>query len=372
MSNVMGLINLCENEELIQEITETRPLAAVPFAGRYRLIDFILSSMVNSGIHNVGILLGNKSRSLMDHLRSGKEWDLARKSDGLFILPPAQITHSGGTGRGDIENFYTHLDYIESSRQQYVLISGTHNVCNINYRKIFQFHENTGADITIVYKEQTGEPEDIDYGTVLETTEDGRVIDIAVNPAQVMSRNISMNMYIISRDLLVDLVKGCYARGGVDLLKDGIIRNLDRLRVYGFPYKGYVARIHSVSSYYHHNMELLKPEKWQELFQKSGLVYTKVKDEAPAKYKENAKVSNAMIANGCVIEGRVENSVLFRGVKVHKGAYIKDSIIMQKCEIAENAIIENVICDKDVRITTGKWLKGDRKYPLVIEKGTVI
>ncbi|QJW45212.1 glucose-1-phosphate adenylyltransferase subunit GlgD [bacterium BFN5] len=372
MKRVMGIINLYENEALIQEITEHRPLAAVPFAGRYRLIDFILSSMVNSGIQNIGILVKNKSRSLMDHLRSGKEWDLARKRDGLFILPAAHTIAGAGKGNGDVENFQHNLDYIESSRQKYVLISNSHTICNMNYRKVFQFHENTGADITMVYKEQDPGSEDFTGCTLMETTEDGRVVDLAVNPAKYTSSKVSMDMYLMKKELLVDIINGCYARGGVDFLKDGLIKNLDRLKIYGYQHRGFVARINSVASYYRHNMELLKPEKWQELFVKSGLIYTKVKDEAPAKYKENAQVSNAMVANGCIIEGNVENSVLFRGVKVHKGACVKNSIIMQKCEIAANAMVENVICDKDVMITTGKWLKGDQTYPLVIEKGTVI
>lgn len=372
MKRVMGIINLYESEAAIQEITVHRPLAAVPFAGRYRLIDFVLSSMVNSGIQNVGILLKSKSRSLMDHLRSGKEWDLARKSDGLFILPSDGASAEAGKGQGDVESFHHHLDYIESSRQQYALVSGSHFVCNMNYRKVLQFHENTGADITIVYKELDPANDDLSGCTVLETASDGRVADLAVNPARYSSSKVSLAMYLLRKELLMDLISGCYARGGVDLLKDGIIKNLVHLNVYGYQYCGFVARIHSVSSYYRHNMELLRPDKWQELFVKSGLIYTKVKDAVPAKYQEQAQVSNVMIANGCVIEGKVENSVLFRDVRVDKGACIRNSIIMQKCQIGENALIENVICDKDVVITTGKWLKGDQNYPLVIEKGTVI
>ncbi|MPN32101.1 Glycogen biosynthesis protein GlgD [bioreactor metagenome] len=181
-----------------------------------------------------------------------------------------------------------------------------------------------------------------------------------------------MKMCIMSKDLLIDLITGCAARGSADLLMDGIVKNLGKLAIYGYQYKGFMARIHSVPSYYRYNMDLLKPDKWQELFLKSGPVYTKVKDEAPVKYKESARISNAMIANGCVIEGAVENSILFRGVKVEPGAYIKDSIIMQKCRIGANVRLENVICDKDVAITAEKWLKGEANYPLVIGKGTVI
>lgn len=371
MKRVMGIINLYESEAAIQELTAHRPLAAVPFAGRYRLIDFVLSSMVNSGIQNVGILLTHKSRSLMDHLRSGKEWDLARKRDGLFILPSGNV-QGAGKGHGDVESFQQHLDYIEKSRQQYALVCGSHFICNMNYRKVLQYHENTGADITLVYQEQDLSRDDFRGCTVLETAGDGRVTDLAVNPARPGSSKVSMTMYLLRKELLIDLISGCYARGGADFLKDGIIKNLALLNVYGYQYSGFAARIHSVSSYYRHNMELLRPEKWQELFAKAGLIYTKVKDAAPAKYKEQAQVSNAMVANGCVIEGSVENSVLFRDVKIHKGACVRNSIIMQKCEIGENALIENAICDKEVVITTGKWLKGDQSYPLVIEKGTVI
>jgi glucose-1-phosphate adenylyltransferase len=370
MKNVMGIINLNENEEMLREVTKHRPLAAVPFAGRYRVIDFILSSMVNSGIQNVGILVLNKYRALMDHLRSGKEWDLARKRDGLFILPPADTQSSGSNG--DIINFYRNLDYINSSRQQYVLIAGSNTICNLNFKKAFQFHQTKQADITVLYKEQDAQQDDFKHCAVVDCDADGRIVDMAVNPDRADSRKVSMKMYIMAKSTLVELINGCASRGGTDFLMDGIVKNVDKLAIYGYPCKGFVGRIHSVASYYHQNMELLKPERWQELFFKSGPVYTKVKDEAPVKYKESARVANSMIANGCMIEGTVENSILFRGVKVGPGAYIKDSIIMQKCTIGPNTRLENIICDKDVAISAEKWLKGEINYPLVIEKGTAI
>jgi len=367
----MGIINLNDGQELLTELTKGRPLAAVPFGGRYRMIDFILSNMVNSGIQNVGILVQDKYRALMDHLRSGKEWDLARKRDGLFILPPVKSQYLGGGYRGNVENFYNNLDYIESSRQKYVIIAGSHIICNLSYRKAFKFHQDVDADITLLYKEHNGDEELKQY-SIVECQGNGLIIDIAINPSRTLSRKVSLEMYIMKKDLLVDLIKDCQARGGLDFMKDIVIKNIGTLKMYGYPYKGYAVRVDCIKSYYKHNMELLKPEKREELFFKSGLVYTKVKDEPPVKYKENARVSNAMIGNGCIIEGRVENSILFRGVTVGKGSYVKDSIIMQKCEIAENAVIENVICDKSVRITNGKSLKGETHYPLVIEKGTVI
>lgn len=370
MENVMGIINLHENEEMLREVTKHRPLAAVPFAGRYRIIDFVLSSMVNSGIHNVGILVSNKYRALMDHLRSGKEWDLARKRDGLFILPPAETQQ--GKPQSDIENLYSNLDYIKSSPQRYVLITGSSIICNLSFKKAFQFHQTKQAAITVLYKELNSEQDDFKCSTIIDCDDQGRVIDMAVNPAKVTSNKVFMRMCIMSKELLIDIITGCAARGSTDLLMDGIVRNIGKLAIYGYQYKGFMASIYSVPSYYRHSMELLKPEKWHELFFKSGPVYTKVKDEAPAKYKESACINNAMIANGCVIEGTVENSILFRGVTVGPGAYIKDSIIMQKCRIGANVRLDNVICDKDVTITAEKWLKGESTYPLVIAKGTVI
>jgi len=371
MNNVMGIINLNDSQDMLTELTKQRPLAAVPFGGRYRLIDFILSNMVNSGIQNVGILVQDKYKALMDHLRSGKEWDLARKKDGLFILPPGQLSCLGGAYQGNVENFYNNLDYIESSRQQYVLIAGSHIVCNLNYHKVFKFHQETGADITIMYKEDDGDGEFVEH-TILECQHDGRLTDLIINPSRALSNKVSMEMYVIEKSLLVRLVKDCRARGGLDFVRDILIKNISTLKIYGYAYNGYVGRVDCIKNYYKHNMELLKAEKWEELFSKSGLVYTKVKDEAPVKYKENARVANVMVGNGCIIEGRVENSILFRGVTIRKGAYVKDCIVMQGCEIGENAIIENVICDKNVIITPKKWLKGERNYPLVIEKGTVI
>lgn len=371
MKNVLGLINLHENEEFLKEVTRHRSLAAVPFAGRYRLIDFILSNMVNSGIYNVGILVPNKYRSLMDHLRSGKEWDLARKRDGLFILPPTHAHYAMGIYKGDMQHFYNHLDYIKRSAQQYVLIAGSHMVCNMNFCPAFQFHLEQQADITVIYKPEAECAGDFPRATAVRL-DGSRIVDMEVNPGKTTCSDISLEMYIMSKERLIEIVENCVSRGEFDFVKDGIIKNIGRLKISGFPHRQYVAKINSIQSYFKHNMNLLNPQVWQELFAKSDPIYTKVKDEAPTNYRQTAQVANSLIANGCIIEGRVENSIIFRGVRVHKGAYIKDSIIMQKSEIGEDAMLDSVICDKDVHITAGRSLKGDRNYLLVIEKGMVI
>jgi len=372
MDELMGIINLSEAEENLGDLSCSRPLAAVPFAGRYRLIDFVLSNMVNSGITNVGIFIQHKYRSLMDHLRSGKEWDLARKRDGLFILPPAYTNNPMQIQRGDVENFYSNLDYIYKSRQKYVVIAGPEMVTNLDYRQALDFHKSIGADITVLYTKTHCSTNDCVGANVVEMDENSQVISRQEYKNHQADQNISMKTFIMERTLLIELVKDCISHGDYDFIKHCIIKNINKYKVFGYHHQGYVARISSIQNYFKHSMELLNPQIWQELFFKTGLIYTKVKDEPPAKYMNEADVSNALIATGCYIEGRVENSILFRGVKVHKGAYIKNSIIMQKCEIGPGAILENVICDKDVCITTNKQLKGECNYPLIIKKGQVI
>ncbi|SHK04440.1 glucose-1-phosphate adenylyltransferase [Geosporobacter subterraneus DSM 17957] len=368
MSLMMGIINNTKNGNQLKELTENRYMASVPFGGRYRMIDFVLSNMVNSGIRNVGILVQGKYRSLMDHLRSGKEWDLDRKRDGLFILPPAYNNCPLGMQKGDLDNFYANLEYLQKSRQKYVVISGANMVCNINYQQVLQMHQQKQADITIIYTEELGEVHDASKSTFIYTTSSGRVVDLEINPITQRSNKISMEMYILERTLLIDIIDECISKGGYDFVMDGILKNLQRYKIYGHHHPGYVGRIHSVQSYYRHNMDLLNSEIWEEVFLRSGLIYTKVKDQAPVKYMEHAVVKNALVANGCVINGSVENSVLFRGVRIHKGAKLRNCIILQNCVIGEDAELENVILDKEVHVSAEKQLAGLKEYPIIVEK----
>lgn len=374
MKNVLGLINLHENEDLLKEITHHRPLAAVPFGGKFRLIDFVLSNMVNSGIRNIGIVTKRKYRSLMDHLRSGKEWDLARKRDGLFILPPPDHSHyASSIHKGDLEHFHHHLDYLEKSSQRYVLISGSHTICNVNYNEAFRSHKARQADITILYKPvQPDSSDPVALATTLTLDGNKRVIDMEVNPGQTAAGNISMEMLIMSKALLLRIIENCIARGDYDFMKDGIVKNVSRYKVYGFSFPGYIAKINSVQAYYQANMNLLKQEVWQELFHTASPIYTKIKDTTPANYRTTAEVRNSLVANGCIVAGQVENSILFRGVRIHKGAQVKNSIVMQDCEIGPDTILENIICDKDVIVRGGKCLTGANNYIMVIRKGMVV
>ena len=368
MKTVMGIINLQEDNKLIRELTDRRAVESLPFAGRYRLIDFTLSSMVNSGIQNVGVMLPDKPRSVLDHLRSGKDWDLARRQDGLFYLPAP--TEETSIRRGDLKNFYHNLDFFEHSSQKYVLITSGSFVYNVDFSQLLRFHQNTNADITMVYHTATCEAAGLNV--VIETAENGLVEDISEKPAVYDGSKTAMNVYLMEKRIFTEMIRYTYEHGGQDLLMDGIIRRANEYTIYAAEHDGFVAHVDSTAAYYKASMDLLIPENWEELFMGQNPNFTKVLDGVPVQYKATAKVKNSLIANGCVVRGEVENSIIFRGVTIGEGVQIKNSIIMQKSDIQDGSLLENVICDKNVVITKDKWLKGAQNYPLIVTKNTVI
>ena len=370
----MAIVNLAENEQHIRDLTPHRSLAAVPFGGRYRLIDFVLSNLVHAGVINVGVLAEAKFRSLIDHVASGKEWDLDRHREGLYLLPPgytADADRGAWHRHGDIDNFFRNMDYMTMSKQEYVVVTGSSMICAIDYRDVVQYHKEQGADITVVYK-RTDLANDSATRTVLTVGKDERITDIEVNPRHTDYDCLSMKMYVMKKQLLMDLVDAADSRGGSDFVKDALIPNLEKLKIYGYEFRGYLAKVDSLRSYYKHSMELLQPDVWTELFYSKGVVYTKIKNEAPAKYMDGCNVGNSLVANACVIEGTVENSILFRGVQVKKGAVVKNSIVMQKSVIGENVHLNHAILDKGVVLSEGSELSGEATYPVVIHKGAVV
>ncbi|WP_438349560.1 glucose-1-phosphate adenylyltransferase subunit GlgD [Paenibacillus sp. FA6] len=367
MKNVMGIINMVNETDQLEELTYHRNIGSVPFAGRYRLIDFILSSMVNSGITNVGIFTHTKYRSLMDHLGSGKEWDLDRKRSGLFILPPMKEGLDGSNG--DLHALNAHRDYLHRSSEEYVLISRSYMVCNIDFNGLQEFHNSTRADITVVYKDTS----DVDsFSTRIGMDDKGRVTSIWEPNSSPHGDKVSMEMFFLKKSLLLDLIEASLAEGHHSLMKDAIRANLGRLNIYGYSHQGYLGVINTLNSYYKHSMNLLNPNVWRELFFKPGLIYTKIKDEPPARHLASGHTSNSMVANGCVIEGRVENSILFRGVHIRKGATVRNSIVMQNGVIHENTSIEQAIIDKDVIVKADRTLIGHERAPFVAVKRKVI
>ncbi|ABR49097.1 glucose-1-phosphate adenylyltransferase, GlgD subunit [Alkaliphilus metalliredigens QYMF] len=371
MKDVMGIVNDIKIKRDLRDLVSHRSTAAVPFGGRYRVVDFVLSNMANGGIKNVGIFTQSNNRSLLDHVDSGKAWDLFNKRGGLFILPPTFSYERFGNRLGDIDHFYNHMDYLERSTQQYVLISNSNSIYNMDYSKIKEAYEKSGADIVILYQRKKEWDSSIKYVSMI-MDEKSKIVDMSVNKLIGNNSFKDMGVAFMKKELFMEIIRECHSKGLNDFVKDGLIKNTKKYNMYGMPYDGYVANIDSINNYYKHNMNLLKPEIWKQLFFKEGLINTKVKDEAPSKYNKTAKVSNSLVANGCIIEGEVINSILFRGVKVGKNVTVKNSILMQKNVIHEGCQLEHVILDKDVVVTEGKVLKGDEGYPFVVSKKTVL
>lgn len=372
MHDIMGIINLSENEAAMRDIAKYRSIGAVPIAGRYRVIDFILSNMVNIGIHNVSIFTKGKSRSIVEHLGHGKEWDLDRKKDGLFIFNPYVNPMDSTFQKGDIKNFKDQLEYIKCSKQKYVILSSSYMICNVDLLDAFKYHKESGADITILYKEIQDEKDKFINCDTLNISDNEKVISIGKNIGKESNFNISMEIYILKKALFIEIIENCISKGETMYLKEAIHQQVRKLNVNGYAFNGYLGCINSIENYYRVNMELLDVAISKELFYKNGYIYTNVKDEPPTKYTETASVANSMVANGCIIEGNVERCIISRGVKIAKNAVVKDCVIMQKCIIKDGVVLQHVILDKNIEISSGVILQGSNKKPIVIMKNQKI
>lgn len=372
MNDLMGIINLSGSTEKLRDLTEKRTIGSLPIGGRYRVIDFILSNMVNSGIVNVAITTQGKSRSIYDHLGSGRYWDLDRKNDGLFIFHPEASSIDVVQKKGDIEIYNSMLGYIKQSKQEYVFLTRSYMICNVDILPMLEYHKESEADITIMYQSMNKNVKRFMDCDTIQFSEGHRISSIGKNLGKKNIVNISMEMYIMKRSILIEIIEEGIHLGDVDHLKQCIFNQIPKLNVVGFPYTGYLACINSLSNYYKTNLEMLDIEVQKDLFKKDRLIYTKVKDEIPTKYGMDCHVSNSLISLGCKIEGHVENSVLSRGVHVKKGAIVRNSIVMQNADIGETANLNYMILDKNVTISQKKILSADKEYPYVIRKGAKV
>ncbi len=369
-NNVAGILFSNVHDDKIRELTEKRTIASVPFGGRYRLIDFPLSNMVNSGISKVGVVTKSNFQSLMDHLGSGKAWDLSRKRDGLFFLPPF--------GKQDREISNSRIEALESirhflitSKEDYVLLSDCDIVCNLPYHDVIESHIRSEADITAVYRHGVIPPH-MSEPVVYHVQENGLLRDMLIQPKTDGPCNYGLNMYVIDRMLLLALTEDCVSRNMYHFNRDFIQRNMHKYRFHCYEFKGYARVICSTQDYFQANMDLLDPDIRAQLFRPEKPIYTKVRDDMPARYGLGAEVTESLIADGCVIEGRVQNSILFRGVKVAKGAVVKNCVIMQDTCIGAGCSLQNVITDKDVTVQDGRALMGTDDYPVFISKGSIV
>lgn len=375
-ANALGIIFPNSYDSLVPELVAERLMASIPFAGRYRMVDFILSSMVNSGIDNVSLVVRKNYHSLMDHLGAGREWDLTRKNGGLNIVPPfAQKTVKIYNGR--VEALASIIDFLKSQKEKYVVMADTNIAVNFDFGALIDAHVASGADVTIAYSQEELPKSFIDSkdmnGDLYYTLgiEDGRVNEIYVNPKWEGQQNFSMNIYITSRELLIDHIYTAFVRGYTYFERDILMPQLEKLNIQGFKYDGYVARITDMKSYFDENMRLLDEKNLDALFS-GNPIYTKIRDDNPTRYIGAAKAKNVMTSDGCVIEGEVENSILFRGVKVGKGAKVKNCVLMQDTVVEAGASVEYVISDKRVTITADKEVRGTDTFPVYIAKRQVV
>ena len=368
-NNMLGVLFSNVHDEKIRELTEKRAMGSVPFGGRYRLIDFPLSNMVNSGINKVGVITKNNYQSLMDHLGSGKAWDLSRKREGLFILPPFGDASSIPNSR--LEYLASIHRFLENSREEYVVLSDCDMIFNMDYSQMLAYHLQKEADITVVYHfgkipAGSGDP------TVYTIAPGGRVLDMLVSPNMEGDCNYGLSILVMKRELLMNMVGDCVSRNMFNFKRDFLQRNVKNYRIYGYEFEGTVLTMCSMNAYFEANMTLMLPKVRAEIFNPARPIYTKVRDDMPARYGLGAVVSNSIIADGCVVEGTVENCVLFRGVKVEKGAHLENCVVMQDAVIGANCRLNYVVVDKDVQIKEDRSLMGFQSYPVYISKGAVI
>ena len=370
-ADALGIIFPNSYDSLVPELVTDRLMASIPFASRYRMIDFILSSMVNCGIDNVSVIVRKNYHSLMDHLGSGREWDLTRKNGGLNIVPPfAEKTVKLYNGR--VEALASILRFLKHQKEKYVVMADSNIAVNFDFNAFLKAHIESGADVTVAYAEEelpaSIVASDADNKGLYYTLEleNGRVTNIKINSKASGIQNFSMNIYAIERELLIDQISQAFVRGYVFYERDILSPHLVTLNVQGYKYDGYLARISDMGSYFKENMRMLDDANVDALF--ANPVYTKIRDDNPTRYIPGSKVKNVMAADGCVIEGEVENCVLFRGVKIEKGAKVKNCVLMQDTVVEAGADIEYVISDKNVVITEGKEIKGTDTFQVFIEK----
>lgn len=371
MGNVLGLVFANMHDTTLGDMTKNRTMGSVMFGGRYRLIDFPLSNMVNSGISEVGVITKSNYQSLLDHLGSAREWDLARKKGGLYILPPFGNVEST-LYRGRIEALYGAMSFIKHSRAKYVILSDCDVVTNIDYKPIVAAHIESGADITAVAHTGVYSSDDIKTSTVFNVDADKNVTSVLINPDISGTCTTSLNVSVMSMDFLIETVNDAMARGNVSFERNILQEKCRELKIKIYEYDNYFSKLNSPESYFKSNMALLEPENARKLFVPKRSIYTKVSDNAPVKYDLDSKVSNSLIADGCIIEGEVENSVLFRGVKVDKGAKVKNCILMQGTVVGDNAELSYLITDKNVSICENHILTSSPQYPMYVGKGASV
>lgn len=364
----IGIILAGGNNKRMRELSHKRAIAAMPVAGSYRSIDFALSNMTNSHIQKVAVFTQYNSRSLNEHLNSSKWWDFGRKQGGLFVFTPTITAESSNWYMGTADALYQNLNFLKSSHEPYVVLASGDGIYKMDYNKVLEYHIEKKADITVVCKELPPGEELERFGQV-KTNDDGRIIEFEEKPMVSTSTLVSAGIYIVRRRQLIELVERCAQEDRYDFVNDILIRYKNLKRIYAYRMNGYWSNISSVESYYRTNMDFLKPEVRSYFFKQYPDVYSKVDDNPPAKYNPGAMVRNSLVSSGCIINGQVENSILFKKAYVGNNCVIKNSIILNDVYIGDNTYIENCIVESRDTIRANTNHVGEPgNVKIVIEK----
>lgn len=360
----LGIILAGGKNERLRELTYNRALAAMPVAGSYLSIDFSLSNMTNSGISKVAVITQYNSRSLIEHLSSSKWWDFGRKHGGLYVFTPF-LTHDNSLWyRGTADAIYQNLEYLKDSHEPFCVIAQGDGICKIDFNEVLEYHIQNQADITIVCKEM--ESDELERFGLVTVDDENRIIEFEEKPIEPIGNLVSTGIYIIRRRLLIDLVEASAREERYDFVNDILIRNRKQRRIMAYTHNRFWRSIGSLRSYYNTNMEFLKKELRDEFFRETPNILSKVEDEPPAKFNQGTRISNSLCSSGCIINGTLENSLLFRKVFIGKNTIIRNSIILNGTYIGDNCVIENCIVDSRSTISDGSYFKSDSNEPRIV------
>ena len=364
----IGIVLAGGNSKRMRKLSNKRAISAMPVAGSYRSIDFVLSNMTNSHIQNVAVFTQYNSRSLNEHLSSSKWWDFGRKQGGLYVFTPTITAQNSDWYRGTADALYQNLTFLKNSHEPYVVIASGDGIYKMDYNKVLEYHIEKKADITVVCKDMS-EEEDVTRFGLLKLNDDGRIIEFEEKPMVATSNTVSCGIYIIRRRQLIELIERCAAEDRVDFVRDVLVRYKNLKRIYGYKIDSYWSNIASVDSYYKTNMDFLKPDVRNYFFKQYPDIYSKVDDLPPAKYNPGASVKNSLISSGSIINGTVENSILFKKAYVGNNCVIKNSIILNDVYIGDNTVIENCIVEsRDTIRANTTYIGTPDEIKIVVEK----
>ncbi|WP_418234302.1 glucose-1-phosphate adenylyltransferase subunit GlgD [Butyricicoccus sp.] len=376
MKNTLGIIIGFDSNNDLRELSEHRPVASVPFGGRYRVIDFMMSNLVNSGCYQVAVLMRDKYQSLLDHLGSGKDWDLSRKRGGMFLLPPNAFAPKSSplvteNYRTSLEALGSISDMLNKNKSEHVLICSADIVANIPLDEVMKEHKKSEADVTIVC---TKNSEGGAFDMFLDLSPRHEVEDIRNGDNMGgKCKYKSMGIYIMKRKYLQSLLSDCVTHNLRSFERDAMQHVFKRGdKVHGYVFDKYSAKIENVKGYFSASMDMLDKDIRDQVFLKNRPILTKIYDEAPTYYGEDAEVSDSLIADGSRIEGTVENSIIFRGCTIAKDAVVKDSIVLPNSSIGEGVELSYVVTDKGVTVRENRKMVGGATYPVAIAKNATV